>query len=208
MKTLIAVPCMDQVSALFAQSLAMLNKTENTIVGFQISSLIYTARNDFAKTAISQNADAMLFLDSDVTFAPDTLAKMEQHIKDGKDIVTGLYFKRRKPFSPVLYEKLDYNWDTNECSWEDLPDIPESKELFEVAGAGMGCCMISKTVLLDVLLNYQTWFSPMGNVGEDLAFSIRARELGYKIWCDPTISLGHVGQLVINEAVWRTMTPR
>ena len=64
--------------------------------------------------------------------------------------------------------------------------------------------MISKGVLLDVLLNCRTWFDPMEGVGEDLAFCLRARELGYKIWCDPTISLGHVGQLIINEAVWRS----
>lgn len=208
MKTLIAVPCMDQVAALFAQSLAMLRKTEDTIFGMQIGSLIYTARNDFAKMVISQNADALLFFDSDVTFEPDVLEKMEQHIKDGKDIVTGVYFKRRSPFSPVLYEELSYDAETGESKWKDLPDIPEGKDLFEVAGCGMGCCMISKKVILDLLLNYQTWFTPFANFGEDLAFCIRARQLGYKIWCDPTISLGHVGQLIINEQIWRTMTPR
>ena len=203
MKTLIAVPCMDQVSALFTQSLATLNRYGETQLAMTIGSLIYAARNDFAKAVISNNADALLFFDSDMTFPPDTLEKMVKHIEDGKEIVTGLYFKRRPPFSPVLYKALGYRPETDETYFEDLIELPNSKEPFEVEGCGMGCCIISKTVLLDVALNYQTWFNPVHNFGEDLAFCVRARELGHKIWCDPTISCGHVGQLIVNEDVWQ-----
>lgn len=207
MKTLIAVPCMDQVSAHFAHSLAVLNKVGECQIGFQMSSLIYTARNDFAKKAINLDVDALMFFDSDMIFPADTLERMVQHIEDGKEIVTGVYFRRRAPFSPVLYEELKYDAKTQESSWKDLADLPQTFEPFEVAGCGMGCCIIAKPVLLDLLLNYQTWFNPIANFGEDLAFCLRARELGHKIWCDPTLSCGHVGQLIINEKVWRTMAP-
>lgn len=203
MKILIAVPCMDQVAAPFAQSLAMLNKVGECAVGFQIGSLIYTARNEFSKQAITGNYDALMFFDSDMIFQPDTLEKMVAHVEAGKDIVTGLYFRRRNPFSPVLYKSLEYDKAKDESSWEDLMELPDTKDPFEVAGCGMGCCIITKAVLLDLLLNYRTWYSPFSVFGEDLAFCIRAREQGYKIWCDPTISLGHVGQLVINEQIWR-----
>jgi len=194
---------MDQVAAPFAQSLATLNKCGEVQLAMTISSLIYTARNDFAKATITNNADALLFFDSDIIFPADTLEKMVKHIEDGKEIVTGLYFKRRPPFTPVLYKALGYREETDETYFEDLIELPESKEPFEVAGCGMGCCMISKTVLLDVVLNYKTWFNPIHNFGEDLAFCVRARDLGHKIWCDPTISCGHVGQLTVNEEVWR-----
>ena len=53
-----------------------------------------------------------------------------------------------------------------------------------------------------VVLNHKTWFTPFNGFGEDLAFCLRARDLGYKIWCDPKIKCGHVGQLVVNEDVW------
>ncbi|KKM80817.1 hypothetical protein LCGC14_1335930, partial [marine sediment metagenome] len=33
-------------------------------------------------------------------------------------------------------------------------------------------------------------------VSEDWAFDQRARELGYSIWADPTIKLGHMGNYV------------
>ena len=203
MKTLIGIPCMDQVAAPFAHSLATLNKAGEVQVAFTIGSLIYTARNDFAKATITNNADALLFFDSDMIFPADTLEKMVKHIEAGKEIVTGMYFKRRPPFSPVLYKSLGYREETDETYFEDLIELPDGKDPFEVAGCGMGCCMISKSVLLDVVLNYQTWFNPIHNFGEDLAFCVRARDLGHKIWCDPTISCGHVGQLTITEEVWR-----
>lgn len=203
MRIMIAVPCMDQVSAHFAHSLASMNRVGETMLAFEIGSLIYSSRNELAKKCIKANADAVLFLDSDMIFPEDTLEKMAKHIEDGKEIVTGLYFRRRAPFTPVLYKELGI--DANgEAFHENLEELPDSKELFEVAGAGGGCLMITKNVLLDVMLNYQTWFDPFSGIGEDLAFDIRARDLDHKIWCDPTISCGHIGQLIINEEIWRT----
>ena len=61
-KILIAIPCMDQVPAPFAQSLAMIRKGENSCaVAFQMGSLIYTSRNNLAKKAI-EDADLVLFV--------------------------------------------------------------------------------------------------------------------------------------------------
>ena len=200
MKTLIAVPCMDQVAAPFAHSLACLQRVGEVMVSFQMGSLIYDARNNFSKMAISKDVDYVLWLDSDMIFPEDLLAQMIKHMEDGKDIVTGLYFRRRAPFSPVLFKELEVNEEGGH--WKDFDEYPVNGDPFEVAGCGFGCCMVRKSILVDVALNYQTWFTPFKNFGEDLAFAIRARELGYKIWCDPKIKCGHVGQLVVNEEVW------
>ena len=199
MKTLIAVPCMDQVAAPFAHSLACLKRVGECMISFQMSSLIYDSRNSFCKQAISANVDYVLWLDSDMTFPADTLERMVKHMEDGRDIVTGLYFRRRRPFSPVLYKELVGG---DEPRWTEFDKLPAEGELFEVAGCGMGCCMMRKDILVDVALNYKTWFTPIEHFGEDLAFSLRARELGYKMWCDPTIKLGHIGQVIVNETAW------
>ena len=106
MKVLIAVPCMDQVPAQFAQCLATLTKVESSVVAFQIGSLVYTSRNNLAAIAIEQGADYIFWLDSDMMFAPDTLVRMFDDLKHG-DIVSGLYFRRVAPFTPVIYNKLD-----------------------------------------------------------------------------------------------------
>lgn len=199
MKTLIAVPSMDQVAAPFAQSLATLNKEGECMVSFIIGSLIYEARNDFVKQALSANVDYVLWLDSDMIFPPDTLQKMLRHMEDGKDIVTGLYFRRRAPFTPVLFSKLDLEHGT----WEGCDDYP-TDGLFEVDGCGFGCVMVRKTVFMDMYLNYQTWFNPEYGCGEDLAFCRRAKQLGYKIWVDPSIQCGHVGQVIVDEKVFKS----
>jgi hypothetical protein len=35
--------------------------------------------------------------------------------------------------------------------------------------------------------------TPEGYIGEDFLFCDRAREAGYEVWIDPTITLGHMG---------------
>ena len=108
-KILIAVPCMDQLPARFAQSLATLTKVGQCAIAFQISSLIYHARNDLAKKAVKMDVDYILWLDSDMVFEPDTLERLMKHMEQpGVAMVTGVYFRRVPPFSPVLFDKLDF----------------------------------------------------------------------------------------------------
>lgn len=201
MKTLIAVPCMDQVAAPFAQSLASLDKEGDCFVSFIIGSLIYDARNSFAKQAIKVGADYVLWLDSDMIFPQDTLKKMLRHMAEGKDIVSGLYFRRRDPYTPVIFKQLGVvdGKQVNE-GYDDYP--PES--IFEVAACGFGCVMMKTSVLFDVGMEKGNWFEPAEGYGEDLAFCRRAKDLGYKIWCDSTIKCGHVGQVIVDENVFKS----
>ena len=108
-KTLIAVPCMDQVPAQFAQSLAMLQKEGPTTVAFQIGSLIYTSRNNLAAIAINQETDYIFWLDSDMMFPPGVLRHMLKVIQEQEDdvILSGVYYRRVAPFSPVVFSELD-----------------------------------------------------------------------------------------------------
>lgn len=194
MKTLIAVPCMDQVPAQFCQSLAMLNKVGECYIAFQVGSLIYTSRDNLSKQALKMGVDYIFWLDSDMVFQPDILQKMMDRIEPDT-ILTGLYFRRVSPFKPVLFDKLEMT--DNGCEWSDWDDVP--KEPFEVGGCGFGCVLMPTEAIASVSLNFKQIFNPMKGVGEDLAFCWRARESGYKIICDPTISLGHVGHTVIDE---------
>ena len=196
MRTYIAIPCMDQVAAPFAHALASLEKEGECVVSMNISSLIYDARNQLTAQAIKAKADYILWLDSDMTFPPDTLSRMLKHMEAGYDFVSGLYFKRRAPFAPVLYSKLDEN------DHEDMNDYPEDS-FFEIAGAGFGCCMTRVSMMEDVVLNCKDWFSPINHYGEDLSFALRAKSLGYKIYCDSTIKCGHVGQVIVTEDVYK-----
>lgn len=199
MKIVIAVPCMDQVAAPFAQSLATIRKVGECEIVMMIGSLVYDSRNKIATHAVKAGADAVLWLDSDMIFPADTLEKMIQHLEEGKEIVSGIYFRRRTPFTPVIYKKLEKGGES-----KDYLDYPKDS-VFQVEGAGFGVIMTAGSVLQDMVINGMTWFDPMNGLGEDLSFCMRARELGYDIWCDSTIKCGHIGQLVVDEKIWETM---
>lgn len=196
MKTLIAIPCMDNVAAPFAHSLATMEKAGECVISMNISSLIYDARNQLAAQALKAEADYILWLDSDMIVPPDVIPRMLKHMEDGKDFVSGIYFRRRAPFAPVLYSRIDREGHA------DFNDYPEDT-VFEIAGAGFGCCMTRVSMLEDIALNFKDWFTPFNNYGEDLSFCLRALECGYKLYCDSTIKCGHVGTVVVDESVYR-----
>ena len=203
-KILIAIPCMDQVPAPFAQSLAMIRKPDNDNVAcaFQMGSLIYTSRNNLALQAMQLETDYVLWLDSDMVFYQDILVDMKNEKEEkGLDFLSGLYFRRVPPFSPVLFDKLDID-ENLVCTWTDFKELPE--KLFKVGGCGFGAVLIKTDVLFAVQCKYETMFTPVGNMGEDLSFCWRARQCGYDIWCDPNIELGHVGYTVINRKFYES----
>lgn len=200
MKILIAVPCMDQVPFTFAQSLSTLEKIGECKLAMKSGSLIYTSRNSLAMMAIQMDADFVFWLDSDMVFKSDTLVRMMDTLKKNDiDILTGLYFRRVPPYSPVLFDKLEQNGEITEFS--EFNKIPD--ELFEVGGCGFGCVLMKTDVFFDVQSKFGNMFAPRGNNGEDVAFCIRARECGYKIYCDPSIVCGHVGYSVIDDQFYR-----
>ena len=98
-KILIAIPTMDMVPMGFAQSLAMLNKVGECVVSSVVGSLIYDARNKLAAEAVKLEADYVMWFDSDMIFQADTLERLMKDLDDGRDIVSGLYFRRSAPFS-------------------------------------------------------------------------------------------------------------
>lgn len=202
MKTIvIAVPCMDQVPAQFASSLATLTKVDRCIVAFQVGSLIYTSREQLAAEAVKRGADYVMWFDSDMVFAPDTMQRLLADIeKLGEGaIVSGLYFRRVAPFSPVLHDQLDFD-EENRATWKDTDEIPD--EIFEVAGCGFGCVLTPTEVFIDVMAKFDSMFTPIGGTGEDLSFCWRARQCGWKVYCDPSIECGHVGHHVISRPYW------
>lgn len=199
-KILIAVPCMDMVSARFAQSLATLKKSEHhCIVSFLIGSLVYDSRNNLASYAMEIEADYILWLDSDMTFEANTLERMLKVLDEHEDIdiLTGLYFRRVAPFTPVLFSKLEEKDGVLE--WEGFDEnIPD--ELFEVAGCGFGGVLMKTDCLYTIAADEGgAWFTPLKNAGEDCAFCIRARKKGHKIYCDPSIEFGHMGYAAVTR---------
>lgn len=195
MKTLIAVPCHDQVDALFARSLAQLVRVGDTEVEFRIGTLIPFARDILAGKALQNNFDFILWLDADMVFSPDLMIRLSSHMTSGLDLVTGIYHQRRPPYAPVIYRTLREPETDGERITEQYLDYPKDK-LFEIEGCGFGGCMMRTSVIPRIMDEHKALFSMMQGVGEDLSFCCRARKSGVRMWADPTIQMGHRGYLV------------
>jgi GT2 family glycosyltransferase len=200
MKILIAVPCMDQVPVPFCYSLTQLEKPEGCSLTMKSGALIYAARDSMAITAIQNEYDYVFWMDSDMQFPADALTRLLRVMTEKDlDIVTGLYFRRIPPYSPVLFDKLEINGV--EADYSEFQSIPDG--LFEVGGCGFGCVLMKTDVFFDVQSKFEQMFSPIGRNGEDVAFCWRARQCGYKIWCDPSVECGHVGYSVVDGTFFR-----
>ena len=200
MKLLIAIPCMDTVPVAFMQSLLKLTQKltadgVNYEVAIESGTLVYMARDRLAGKAVNQKFTHVLWLDSDMVFEPEIVEDLQFC---GKDFVTGIAHGRRKPFVSCLFKNI--NLDSLEL-WQ-LKDYPN--DTFEVAGCGMACCLISTEIIKQVMINNGTAFNPIPQYGEDLSFCKRARDLGFHIYAEPTVRLGHIAHI----AIYPDDTPR
>lgn len=197
MKTFIAVPCLETVPALFTQSLALLKRSGDTMIGFEVGSLVYNARNHLAQQAIQAEADQVLWLDSDMVFRPTLLEEMTKVCQDNDiDFLTGLCFRRKPPYTPTIFDMLEYK--NERCSHTQFMSIPEGR--FKVGGCGFAGVLLQTDVLMSVAAKFDgRMFDPLPGMGEDLSFCWRARQCGYEIWCDSEIELGHVGNTIVTR---------
>lgn len=197
MKILIAIPCMDTVDTIFANSLLGLVKPGYTQTQFQSSSLVYDSRNLLAAEAVKGNFTHVLWLDSDMSFEPDLFVKLMNAVDGGKDIVTALAFARRPPFTPCIYRTLSLKG--SEAHVTHYTDYPRDS-IFEVTACGMAACLMKTDVFRELNESGECRpFSPIYPLGEDLSFCVRAKEKGFRIYCDSSIKVGHVARTIITE---------
>ena len=200
MRTLIAIPCLDMVHTLFFASMLSLRKPEGTEVAIASCSLVYESRHTLALKAINEEFDRVLWLDSDMSFEPDLLERLSADLDQGLDFVCGLYFTRKNPVQPCVYEvcrqkkkKTGELIPTTEC-FREIPD-----GLFEIEGCGFGAAMMTTDLIRSA---GPLPFFPADGFGEDLSFCRRVREAGKKLYCDGRIKVNHIGTSIINEATW------
>ena len=207
MKLLIAVPTLENVPVDFMESLMDLAchlKDEGIDFKLKIEAgtLVYFARESLARYAIANRFTHVLWLDSDMVFPPETLTYLYKEMEEtGADFISGLYFRRCPPFSPVAFDTLEIK--DGKASWTDYTG--ELSGLHEVGGVGFGCALMKTDMLLEMAATYGDFFGPILNVGEDLAFCWRARQLGYKILLDCNLKLGHVGHTVFTQQYYEAL---
>ena len=88
--------------------------------------------------------------------------------------------------------------ETNAYIYEDYP----RDQVFEIAGCGFGCVMTSVDLLKEMVATHGAPFSPLMGMSEDLSFCWRVKQAGIKMYCDPAVKVGHIGQYVYTEGDW------
>jgi GT2 family glycosyltransferase len=140
--------------------------------------------------AIKNNCTHLFFVDDDMTFPPDTLDKLMEH---KKEVVGVNLYSRCLPLrSTIIFLPESYDFNGDKINEPTIPD-----HIFEVEGVTGGCLLINLSII-DKL--EKPWFGfkvddfGVTLLGEDIWFTRRARSAGFKVWCDPAIKVGHLGE--------------
>jgi glycosyltransferase involved in cell wall biosynthesis len=142
---------------------------------------IDASRERLVENALEWGADKIMFLDSDMTFPPCTLARLLEWNKD----ITGCTYVKRVPPHAIV------------CKEDTVDAVPCSPDgLIEMKAMPTGCLLIDAGVFGKLK---KPWFylsyKDGRRDGEDYNFCRDAREAGFKVWCDAVLSLevGHLG---------------
>lgn len=157
-------------------------------LNFRKGTYVHALRNDIVKEAFNKKADYLMFLDSDLSFQPDGIYKLLQH---NKDIVGGMYNMKGLP--PVSTIKLaDENGKLKKVDGALVPDT-----LFECYAIPAGFMLIKLDAIKDIKNPFDFAYDEDGElVGEDVNFCKKIHDKGLKVWCDPTIKIGHIGEFL------------
>lgn len=189
-KVAVAVPCLDMVSADFAFSLAALmsrraydpklRKAADVALIHQSGSIVMDARNALVARAQDMGASHVLFLDSDMTFPPDTLDRLLSH---HKPVVAATYVKRTGEHA--LLGEVDRGATFN------LGDALHRYRIIP-----LGVALINLSVFDKLPRPYFRYVTrEAGTISEDTYFCGLCVEAAIPIYVDPklTAEVGHVG---------------
>lgn len=191
MKIMIAVPTAGFIrNATFFDYYNQIEKPDGTLCTFSHGASPAKGRNMMIEAALENECTHILFLDDDMAPPSDTL---KQLLARDKDIVTALYLMRNYPHLPLIFDEV-------------FPDGKNKhmflnyglKGLIEITNCGFGCVLIKTDV-------FRKMEKPWVTLGElekdgwcdDISFFNRARQAGFRIYCDTNVRVGHMTQAIV-----------
>lgn len=185
----IAVPVRgDYVHRKHHASMVMLQKS----IGFQYVDcarfIIDEARNKLVEYALEQNATHVLFIDDDMIFPPEAAIQLLNH---DVDIVTGLAFRRKAPYHPCIFR----------TDGKDIYAIESiNKGLVPIDCCGSAFILIKTEVFKRMPKPWYVYadksfgiYADQGGLGEDMSFTLKAKNLGFDVMCDTDLIITHLG---------------
>lgn len=167
---------------------------------------IAAARNTLASAALDAGAAWLWFVDDDLVFAPDSLARLLAH---DVDIVGPLVARRSPPHRSIVYEDFAVPPTASDADLAALlgasrmPERVTPNGLQRAGVAGTAGLLIAARVFERMP---RPWFEAgrlvADEIGEDVWFCLKARRAGIAIHIDPGVQLGHVA----SATVWPTVS--
>jgi len=186
----------------FTKSIPQILLAYNTAILPVSSPYIQENRNEIVRRALlTENKikdfkfDFFLWLDTDMVFEQSQVGFLLQHLENGLDFVSGLYFNPKDgKLLPVAFRK-----NGNNYKWLQKDEL---SGLMEVDAVGFGFCAFKAEIARRLSERhgnrvFDLRYLPDGSlVGEDQVFCERAKELGFKIWLDSNILVKHAKGLI------------
>ncbi|MCU0521322.1 MAG: hypothetical protein MUF84_11600, partial [Anaerolineae bacterium] len=151
--------------------------------------------------------DWLMWIDSDMVWNPEDVHRLIAH---DRDIVTGLAITD-PPSMRLNIGEFNAEGGTRFWHCRELSKLPrDDNGLIECGFAGYGFLLVKRGVFEAMSF---PWFYPervrIGNVdhylGEDISWSKKARECGFKIWADPVVQVGHEKSAVVRVKASETV---
>lgn len=115
-------------------------------------------------------------IDSDMTPEPATVVRLLAH---NVDVVGALCFGRAEPFHACFHPLPDSDAIYNDATG-----------LHEVDSVGTGCMLVRRKVI--EAMQYPHFEHTVPGTGEDVLFCRKARQLGFKVYLDFDLCVGHM----------------
>lgn len=207
LSVMVAMPCLTDPS--LHTTMSLLDTQEECLkhgikidFAFVSGTLVHHARTLLGNTFLGKPEFNRLFwVDSDIKWTPSDFLKVLAHTLK-YDCVVGIYPSRGDPLR--YYAKL-------------VPDQePDEDGLVRIEGTGLGFACVTRTVMERLAekapLRRYLNSDPVPRLfrcdddgeeerGEDYAFWADVKALGYEIYADATITLGHVGSKVYRSSL-------
>jgi len=194
----------------------------DTVLAPQAHLPAHWASNALAKAFLKSGRDTLLMVDDDMTFSQDALHHLRHNQANWPyDVVTGLamYRNPKKP-KPVVMQLMEQPPLPLRLRGDffDINGDFQDGEVVEVDALGLAFTLIRRRVL-EAMINpdygleytYNDWFTyGPGQESDDIPFSRRCRELGFRMAVDTSVKLGHCATVVLGYTdflEWRGRGP-
>ncbi len=206
-KLVIAIPTYQQVSTFFFANFLALNRKNVDLVATVTSKGVYvaSAMRGFVDQLRERKIDydRLLILECDMIPPHDVLQK---HAQYDQPIVGAAYFMHETPYQPIFTAPDDANGYHRTFSMKEVRTMMENPALYECMNVGFGCTSIRRDVLEEWPAGEHTFANRQGltadgtlvEMGHDVAFCLRARQLGWKSFVDTSVQCGHLSETSVS----------